>query len=411
MIEELDRPGRYRFTHALMQETLLAELSTTRRVRLHGQVGDALERRWADTAERHAPELAAHFDDASTISAAHAQRAVRYHRLAAEQAEAVSAWDDARQHYQRCVDLLDTTEADLDVDHAELLASYARSAYNSGDVRAAWRAFQVAIDEYRQAGDAAALARVTLDALRVYPRADQVDRLVHDALDALGDTDAHLEALLLLELANTALQRRPAQRHRTRTPRRALCRPRLGRRHRRPTRRRDHPRDDRVGHRRVRISPSLPRRVRALRPPRPTRDEPSKRSSPGQGAASQSLDARLAAADETVAYARTYGIGYIDEIVLMLVGWVHVARGDWAALDRARAELPAVSSQGVGETSTPSDTGGPDASTTPSHALPDPNRDHHSQPPWQAPWVSGARSCRRPGAPAKPPTPSPRSER
>ena len=44
VIEEMEQPGRYRFTHALMQETLLGELSTTRRVRLHGQVGEALER-------------------------------------------------------------------------------------------------------------------------------------------------------------------------------------------------------------------------------------------------------------------------------------------------------------------------------------------------------------------------------
>ena len=42
--EESERPGRYRFSHALMQETLLDELSTTRRVRLHGQM---LEQRWS----------------------------------------------------------------------------------------------------------------------------------------------------------------------------------------------------------------------------------------------------------------------------------------------------------------------------------------------------------------------------
>ena len=39
VIEEMEQPGRYRFTHALMQETLLGELSTTRRVRLQGRWG------------------------------------------------------------------------------------------------------------------------------------------------------------------------------------------------------------------------------------------------------------------------------------------------------------------------------------------------------------------------------------
>ena len=58
VIEEMDRPGRYRFTHALMQETLLAELSTTRRIRLHGRIGEALEQRWGDQAEERAARLA-----------------------------------------------------------------------------------------------------------------------------------------------------------------------------------------------------------------------------------------------------------------------------------------------------------------------------------------------------------------
>ena len=54
VIEETEPAGRYRFTHAQMQETLLAELSTTRRVRLHGQVGEALEKRYGARAEERA---------------------------------------------------------------------------------------------------------------------------------------------------------------------------------------------------------------------------------------------------------------------------------------------------------------------------------------------------------------------
>ncbi len=52
VIEEMDQPGRYRFTHHLMQETLLKELSTTRRVRVHGQIAEALERRFGARAAR-----------------------------------------------------------------------------------------------------------------------------------------------------------------------------------------------------------------------------------------------------------------------------------------------------------------------------------------------------------------------
>ena len=58
VIEELDRPGRYRFTHALMRETLLAELSTTRRVRLHGRIAEAIESLWGERARNRASRLA-----------------------------------------------------------------------------------------------------------------------------------------------------------------------------------------------------------------------------------------------------------------------------------------------------------------------------------------------------------------
>src|SRR5260370_10141574 len=91
VIEETDQAGRYRFTHALMHETLLGELSTTRRVRLHGQVGEALERRWGRDADRHAAQLAQHFGEAALLSAAQARKAARYSRVAGEQAESTAA--------------------------------------------------------------------------------------------------------------------------------------------------------------------------------------------------------------------------------------------------------------------------------------------------------------------------------
>ena len=78
VIEETETAGRYRFTHAQMQETLLAELSTTRRVRLHGQVGEALEKRYGARAEERAGRLAMHFSEAATLSPRFSEKAARY---------------------------------------------------------------------------------------------------------------------------------------------------------------------------------------------------------------------------------------------------------------------------------------------------------------------------------------------
>lgn len=55
VIEKLPQGvGRYQFTHALIQEILTAELSLTRRVRLHTGIARALEELYGRDAEAHA---------------------------------------------------------------------------------------------------------------------------------------------------------------------------------------------------------------------------------------------------------------------------------------------------------------------------------------------------------------------
>ena len=82
VIEETERPGRYRFTHALMQETLLDELSTTRRVRLHGRIGEALEQRYGDRAEERASPVWPGTFRERRDTCEHARKALRYSREA-----------------------------------------------------------------------------------------------------------------------------------------------------------------------------------------------------------------------------------------------------------------------------------------------------------------------------------------
>ena len=339
VIEELDRPGRYRFTHALMQETLLAELSTTRRVRLHGQVGDALERRWEADPDRHAAELAVHFADAATLSAAHAERAVRYSRRAAEQAEAVAAWDDARRHYQRCLDLLADTDDSFDQDRADLLVRLGRCARDSGESRAGWRALMEAIDLYRDRGDGPAMARATLDAVHVYTTPQQVDRLVHDALTVLDGADPHLEALLLTELVSQTLGqdlRSDAERDRLATLAAS------------------HHYDDvtaavllgetfyAFGEFQLGVGDATTRSRDAY-------ERFDRLGEPGQAllalstwamatSATGDIDAGLAASDEFAAYARRHGARYIEDVILNAVSGLYFARCAWDGLDRLLTE-------------------------------------------------------------------------
>lgn len=205
VIEEMEQPGRYRFMHALMQETLLAELSTTRRVRIHGQVGEALERRWGAKADQRATRLAAHFVEAAMISPRHAAKAVHYSKLAAQQAEAQFGWDVAVMHYEHCLALVTDAHDALGEDEAALLMSLGICARNDGEYRAAWRSLMRSIALSRDRGDGAGVARATMDALMIDgPPARQLE-LARSALALVRGSDPHLEARLLAFIASPSL--------------------------------------------------------------------------------------------------------------------------------------------------------------------------------------------------------------
>jgi tetratricopeptide (TPR) repeat protein len=102
LIEELPRVvGRYQFSHALVRQTLEEELSTTRRVRLHARVAEALEESYGGNAEAHASELAYHFAEAESVLGT--EKLVKYSTLAGEQALARYAYEDALAHFQRAL--------------------------------------------------------------------------------------------------------------------------------------------------------------------------------------------------------------------------------------------------------------------------------------------------------------------
>jgi DNA-binding CsgD family transcriptional regulator/tetratricopeptide (TPR) repeat protein len=100
LVEELPWSAEaYRFSHALIQETLASELSAARRVRLHARIAQVLEELYGLQAEAHAPELAYHFAEAEPVLGI--EKLVRYSLLAGEQALAAYAWEEALAHFER----------------------------------------------------------------------------------------------------------------------------------------------------------------------------------------------------------------------------------------------------------------------------------------------------------------------
>ena len=103
LIEEL--PGaidRYRFSHALVQQTLSEELTTSRRVRLHARVAIALEDLYAGQADAHAAELAQHFAEAEAHLGP--EKMVRFSLTAGNRALAAYAFEEALVHFDRALE-------------------------------------------------------------------------------------------------------------------------------------------------------------------------------------------------------------------------------------------------------------------------------------------------------------------
>ncbi|MFN8472861.1 MAG: AAA family ATPase [Anaerolineae bacterium] len=83
----------FTFTHDKIRETLLEELNPIRRRRLHGRIGEGLEKLYAAQAVNHAATLAYHFVESNDW-----QRALAYSSQAAENAERVFAQEEAIEY-------------------------------------------------------------------------------------------------------------------------------------------------------------------------------------------------------------------------------------------------------------------------------------------------------------------------
>ena len=92
--------ARYEFVHALYREVLYRRLASGRAAKLHQRIGERLETLFSDRLSEAAPELAHHFERASDW-----QRAVKYHRVAAETARRRFAIREAMASLQRALEL------------------------------------------------------------------------------------------------------------------------------------------------------------------------------------------------------------------------------------------------------------------------------------------------------------------
>ena len=183
--------GRYGFTHALIQETLVQELSTTRRARLHSRVGQGLEEMYADNIEAHAAELAHHFAQSAAVTGS--GKLIRYSLLAGEQALVYYAYEEALDYFQRALEAkrvsLTGSDPAPDLEAAALLRGLGLAQWGteprrmlSAGVVNLTRAF----DYYYDSGDLADV--VAIAEISIFPLAGSrtaMARLIHRALELI----------------------------------------------------------------------------------------------------------------------------------------------------------------------------------------------------------------------------------
>jgi class 3 adenylate cyclase/tetratricopeptide (TPR) repeat protein len=157
--ENGDRPGRFTFTHALVEHTLYEDLGRTRRALLHRQVAQALEEQCGDEPGERLGELAAHW--AAAVVSSDTAKALHYARRAAEHALARLAPDEAARWYRGALELYDQASDGEASERCDLLIGLGEAERQAGD------------PAYRQ---------TLLDAAEVAQQLDDADRLCRAVL-------------------------------------------------------------------------------------------------------------------------------------------------------------------------------------------------------------------------------------
>jgi class 3 adenylate cyclase len=200
--EVTDVPGRFSFSHALIQHTLFQDMGATRRVRAHRRVAEALEAICGDDPGERVGELAYHW--ASATQPVDALKAVSYSRQAAEAALASLAPDEAVRYFTQALHYLGQQAPD-DVLRMDLLIGLGNAQRQSGnpDFRAT---FLEAASKARELGDSERLVAAALGNNRgLVSAVGAMDAervaVLEAALDAAPQGDSVERALLLATLS------------------------------------------------------------------------------------------------------------------------------------------------------------------------------------------------------------------
>ncbi len=179
LIEERTAVGAvvtYRFTHAFFRQTLYDETIAPRRIRLHQQVGVALEQVYGRRLDEHAAELAEHFSYSSAQE--DLAKVVRYGEMAADRAMAVFDYGEAARLLAKALQVQEVLDIEDKAKRCDLLLALGEALLPAGDPKRAYEsvaseAFSLA-EEIGDDDRASLACRLAINGLRRYATAAAV---------------------------------------------------------------------------------------------------------------------------------------------------------------------------------------------------------------------------------------------
>ncbi|MGH2599878.1 MAG: ATP-binding protein, partial [Dehalococcoidia bacterium] len=190
-------PGRFRFEHAIIRDTLYEVLPAARRVRLHRAAGEAIEAHCTARLEPHAPSLAHHFFQA--MPAGGAPRALRYAEQAADHAASVYAYSEAARLYDIALRALAVEAPHDDARRFDLLVAAGRTFERAGLHDSGRERLLEAADLTRRLDSPHRLAQVVLAFDRRVLIDPEIHSLVQEVLRRVPATDRMLRLRLLTQ--------------------------------------------------------------------------------------------------------------------------------------------------------------------------------------------------------------------
>jgi class 3 adenylate cyclase/tetratricopeptide (TPR) repeat protein len=191
--------GDLMFSHELIRQTLLSDVSAIERERLHQLAAGAISRLYSDDLEAHAGELAYHLSLAGR--AGDRDSLIHYLRLAGERAFDAAAFDDAVGYFEKALSLMPINH---ELGRAQLLERLAMALRGVGRWQEALGTMNDALDRYQTLGQLEPIGR--LGWAMVYQlvwtaRFVEGVQVAQRTLAALGNTVSGDRARLLSALA------------------------------------------------------------------------------------------------------------------------------------------------------------------------------------------------------------------